>query len=87
MHNLSVADVDSHMAGIADDVSGLCILQAVHPISLGTIRCRGMGQADTEIRIDAHDEAGTVSAVGKAAAAIDIRIADELQSEIEVFTI
>ena len=70
MHDLPSADINSHMPGIADDIAGLRILQSIHRIALGAVRRVVMGQADAEVRIDAHHEAGTVRTVRQAAAAI-----------------
>lgn len=39
MDNLPVSDVQSHMSGIADQISGLCILKTIHGIALTAIRC------------------------------------------------
>ena len=47
MHNLSAADINRHMARIADDVARLRVRQAVHRITLCAVSRIGMGQANT----------------------------------------
>lgn len=37
MDNLSVSDIESHMTGIANQITGLCIFQTVHGITLSPV--------------------------------------------------
>lgn len=77
MDNLSVARIDSHMAGVADDIARLHLIHtdavADAPVCPGRV-----GKRYPELLIYAHDEAGAVSSVRQGCSAIYIRIADEL---------
>ena len=79
MNDLSIADVQCHMAGVADQVTRLRLVQTGHSRTLRTIRLGGMRQADTEVRIYTHNEAGTVSTLCQAGTAIHIGIPHKLQ--------
>ena len=78
MYDLSVADVDSHMAGIAYDISGLCIFQSAYIRAYISVCRWGMRKGNTEVLIYAHYKTGAVRTVCKACPAIYIRVANKL---------
>ncbi len=77
MYDGVVSYIDGYMSAVADDVTGRCIGKA-HGVSEASHGAGAVGQADTEVGIDAHDKAGAVGAIGQAGAAVFIRIANEL---------
>ena len=78
MHDLVAADVDGHMTGIEDQVSGLCGLQILDALTVGALRSVVVGQIVAEMFIDRFGKSGAVSPPGQAFAAPYIGIADEL---------
>ena len=44
MHDLTVACVNSHMTGITDDITGLCVFQTIHRRTHTSVCRRRMGQ-------------------------------------------
>ena len=78
MHDLVIADVDSHMTGIEDQVAGFCGLQVFDAFAVSALRPVIMGQIIAEMLIDRFGKSGTVSPPGQAFTAPYIRIADEL---------
>ena len=65
MYDIAVTDIQGHMAGVTDQVSGQGIGQAVHRISLLSVRRGGMRQGHAKCSVYAHHEAGTVQ-IGRA---------------------
>lgn len=84
MDDAAASHVDGDMSVIADDISrpGVC---KPSPYSSAALADPGvvMGKLDTEVGIYCHYETGTVTSVGKAAAAPFIGIADKLKSKID----
>ena len=78
MNDLSVADVNRNMSGIANQITGLRVCQTSYVITDITVGSGGMGQGYAEILINAHNKAGAVRAVCQACPAIYIGITDEL---------
>ena len=82
MHNITVTDIQSHMAGITDQVSGQGVGQTVHRIPLLSVRRGRVRQRHAEVSVYAHHEAGTVCTVGQAGTAPFVRISHKLYSEV-----
>ncbi len=78
MDNLAVSDINSHVSGVAYNITRLGIFKAVYRRAHASVRRRGMRQADTEIIVNAHYETGAVRTVGKAGAAVYIRVTHKL---------
>ena len=67
------------MAGITNQVAGLCILDAFHCMSLLSVCCRRMRKFHAKILVDLHDEAGTVDSLGQTGSAVHIGVTHKLQ--------
>lgn len=78
MDNLSVADINSHMTGVAYHIAGLCIFQTIDRCTHASVRRRGMRQAYAKVLVYAHNESGTVGAVSETGSAIYIGITHKL---------
>ena len=72
-----VATVNSYVTAVADDVARLCLGKA-DAVSDASHGAGGMGQAHTEVCVYSHNEAGAVCSVGKACAAVYVRITHKL---------
>ena len=77
MNNRVVANINSHMTAVADDIAGLCFRQA-DAVSAAPKRCGTVRKSYAEVRVHAHDKSGTVCPVGQAGTAIYIRITYKL---------
>jgi len=82
MYDLTIADVNSYMPGITDNITRLCLCQTVHLISYKSVPVRGMRQVHTKVFINTHDKTGTVCSICQAGTAIYIRISHELKCKI-----
>ena len=78
MNDLTITDIQCHMTGVTDQITGLCIGKSVYCGTLAAVCGRGVRQAYTEVRIYTHYKSGTVSTIGQAGAAIYIRVTNEL---------
>ena len=69
VNDATAAQIDRHMAGIADDITGLCI-RIGHGPSAGSLTTRGVGQGNTEMLHHLHGKSGTVRPGARVAAAV-----------------
>lgn len=63
MHDLTVARVNSHMTGITDDITGLCVFQTIHRRTHTSVCRRRMGQVYAKVLVHAHNKPGTVCTI------------------------
>ena len=82
VHDHAVADVESHMACIADEVARLCLRKRPDGDTVASLGHIGSAEGIAEVCIHTHRKAGAVGAVRQARAAVDVRVADELQSVV-----
>lgn len=79
VQQLSAAGVNSHMTGIAYNITRLHIGLG-YPAAHTAQRAGGMGQRYTEVRVYRHNESGTIRAIGQAAASPYVSVADKLRA-------
>ena len=78
MDDLSVADVNRNMSGIANQITGLRICQTSYVITDITVGSGGMRQGYAEILINAHNKTGAVRTVCQTCPTVYIGITDKL---------
>ena len=82
MNDLSIPYIDTHVAGIAHDVSGLCVCKSVYRRAHTSVCCGGVRQAHTKVIVNTHNKAGAVRAVGQACSAVHIGVTHKLTRKI-----
>ena len=75
MHDGIIADVNSHMAAVTNNITGLHI---AYPVSHALESGGRMGKTHAECRIDRHYKSGTICSIGQTGTAVHIGIADIL---------
>lgn len=78
VYNLAVSDINSHMSGITNQITRLCIFQSAHIHTYISVSCRRMRKGYAEVLIYAHYKPGTICTVGKACPAIYIGVTHKL---------
>ena len=78
MYDSAVAHVDGYVAGVEKKVAGKCLVEGVDGVA-GT-SLAGTRELYIKVGVDALNETGAVGAVGEAGAAVNVRVAYELES-------